>query len=97
MPDISKLPLGHVRSQVGLIAQDPILLSGSLRLNLDPEGQYTDDQLYDSLREVQLGNGQISGTASPEGNSSNEPAMTLDFEVNSGGDKSVFMLHGDSL
>jgi ABC-type multidrug transport system fused ATPase/permease subunit len=52
--DISEMPLSVVRSKLGIIAQDPILLSGTLRLNLDIEGKYTDDQLYDALHQVQL-------------------------------------------
>lgn len=39
---------------MGVIAQDPLLVSGTLRLNLDLEGQYTDDELRDVLRQVQL-------------------------------------------
>lgn len=52
--DISTIPLGAVRSKLGIIAQDPILLSGPLRLNLDIEGKYSDEQLYTALRQVQL-------------------------------------------
>lgn len=52
--DISTIPLGAVRSKLGIIAQDPVLLSGSLRLNLDIEGKYSDEQLYTALRQVQL-------------------------------------------
>lgn len=48
------LPLGILRSRMGIIAQDPILLSGSLRLNLDIEGHYTDEELNEALRQVQL-------------------------------------------
>ena len=54
MLDISTIPLGHVRTKIGLIAQDPILLSGSLRLNLDSEGNYEDEQLFDALHQVRL-------------------------------------------
>lgn len=39
---------------MGIIAQDPVLLSGSLRLNLDIKGKYSDQDLFDALREVQL-------------------------------------------
>lgn len=39
---------------MGIIAQDPVLLSGTLRLNLDIEGKYSDQDLFDALREVQL-------------------------------------------
>lgn len=52
--DIAHIPLGQVRSKLGIIAQDPILLSGTLRLNLDIESRYTDEQLYDALHQVQL-------------------------------------------
>lgn len=68
--DIMNLPLGMVRSNIGIIAQDPVLLSGTLRLNLDIEGHYTDDQLYHTLATVQLiktvqpQNGSNHGSAS---------------------------------
>lgn len=39
---------------MGIIAQDPILVSGTLRLNLDIEQQYSDDDLNEALRQVQL-------------------------------------------
>jgi hypothetical protein len=39
---------------MGIIAQDPVLLSGSLRLNLDIAGSYSDDELYHALHQVQL-------------------------------------------
>jgi ABC-type multidrug transport system fused ATPase/permease subunit len=52
--DISQMPLSQVRSKLGIIAQDPILLSGTLRLNLDIEGKFSNEQLYDSLHQVQL-------------------------------------------
>jgi hypothetical protein len=39
---------------MGIIAQDPILVSGTLRLNLDLEGQYSDQDLTQALRQVQL-------------------------------------------
>jgi hypothetical protein len=48
------MPLSQVRSKLGIIAQDPILLSGTLRLNLDIEGKFSNEQLYDSLHQVQL-------------------------------------------
>lgn len=39
---------------MGIIAQDPVLLSGSLRLNLDIEGTYDDQSLLQALHQVQL-------------------------------------------
>jgi ABC-type multidrug transport system fused ATPase/permease subunit len=52
--DISTINLSKLRSSLGIISQDPILLSGSLRLNLDIESQYSDADLYEALRQVQL-------------------------------------------
>ncbi|WVQ96554.1 hypothetical protein IAU59_003659 [Kwoniella sp. CBS 9459] len=84
--DIAQIPLGVVRSKLGIIAQDPILLSGSLRLNLDIEGRYTDAQLYDALHQVQLlkRNGSNSGTA-PQ----SEAASIASPDVAASGDDSV--------
>lgn len=39
---------------MGIIAQDPVLLSGTLRLNLDIEGSYDDPTLLHALHQVQL-------------------------------------------
>lgn len=35
--------------------QDPVLFSGSMRSNMDPWGRHTDAQLWQVLRQVQLG------------------------------------------
>jgi hypothetical protein len=39
---------------MGIIAQDPVLISGTLRLNLDLERKYSDEDLIHVLRQVQL-------------------------------------------
>lgn len=65
--DIANVPLGQVRSKLGIIAQDPILLSGTLRLNLDIEGRYSDDQLYEALHHVQLIERKTSPAPSEDG------------------------------
>ncbi|XP_068134048.1 ATP-binding cassette sub-family C member 9 isoform X2 [Hyperolius riggenbachi] len=54
--DISKLPLHTLRSRLSIILQDPILFSGSIRLNLDPECKCTDDRLWEALEIAQLKN-----------------------------------------
>jgi ABC-type multidrug transport system fused ATPase/permease subunit len=73
------VPLGQVRSNLGIIAQDPILLSGTLRHNLDLEGKYDDQALYDALRQVQLitsvdDPGSSSSSISDSGTTVVEPA-----------------------
>lgn len=52
--DISSLSLHELRSKLTIIPQDPTLFTGSLRFNLDPFDQYSDQQLIDSLIEVHL-------------------------------------------
>jgi ABC-type multidrug transport system fused ATPase/permease subunit len=52
--DISSLSLHELRSKLTIIPQDPTLFTGSLRFNLDPFDQYSDQQLIDSLSEVHL-------------------------------------------
>jgi ABC-type multidrug transport system fused ATPase/permease subunit len=34
--DIAQLPLSLLRSQIGIIPQDPVIFNGTLRFNLDP-------------------------------------------------------------
>ncbi|RSL63832.1 hypothetical protein CEP53_004278 [Fusarium sp. AF-6] len=52
--DISKVPLSDLRSRLSIIPQHPVLFSGTIRSNLDPFGQLTDVQLYESLARVGL-------------------------------------------
>ncbi|XP_015207586.1 ATP-binding cassette sub-family C member 9 isoform X2 [Lepisosteus oculatus] len=54
--DISKLPLHTLRSRLSIILQDPVLFSGSIRFNLDPERTCTDDRLWEALEIAQLKN-----------------------------------------
>uniref|UniRef100_A0A8C2GXN3 ATP-binding cassette, sub-family C (CFTR/MRP), member 9 n=1 Tax=Cyprinus carpio TaxID=7962 RepID=A0A8C2GXN3_CYPCA len=54
--DICKLPLQTLRSRLSIILQDPVLFSGSIRLNLDPERTCTDDRLWEALEIAQLKN-----------------------------------------
>ncbi|XP_040004068.1 ATP-binding cassette sub-family C member 9 isoform X1 [Xiphias gladius] len=54
--DICRLPLQTLRSRLSIILQDPVLFSGSIRFNLDPERTCTDDRLWEALEIAQLKN-----------------------------------------
>ncbi|KAI8848812.1 P-loop containing nucleoside triphosphate hydrolase protein [Chytridium lagenaria] len=52
--DITKIGLKTLRRGLQIIPQDPVLFSGTIRTNLDPDGQYDDGQLWDALDTVGL-------------------------------------------
>lgn len=52
--DISKLSLTALRSNISIIPQEPVLFSGTIRRNLDPFGEQTDDTLWDALRRSEI-------------------------------------------
>jgi len=52
--DIATLGLHKLRSRLTIIPQDPVLFSGSLRHNLDPFEQYSDEAVWSALRQSHL-------------------------------------------
>ncbi|XP_046739582.1 multidrug resistance-associated protein 1 isoform X10 [Diprion similis] len=52
--DVSQMGLHALRSRLTIIPQDPVLFSGTLRLNLDPFEQHTDDQVWKALEHAHL-------------------------------------------
>uniref|UniRef100_A0A8C4ECR4 Multidrug resistance-associated protein 1 n=1 Tax=Dicentrarchus labrax TaxID=13489 RepID=A0A8C4ECR4_DICLA len=47
--DIAQLGLHDLRSRITIIPQDPVLFSGSLRMNLDPFDSYSDEEIWRAL------------------------------------------------
>lgn len=53
--DIKNIPLDHLRSLIAIVPQEPIIFKGlSLRENLDPLEQYSNDTLWSMLDRVHL-------------------------------------------
>lgn len=52
--DIESMGLHDLRSKISIIPQEPVLFSGTMRYNLDPFDEYTDDKLWAALEEVKL-------------------------------------------
>ncbi|XAR52260.1 Xenobiotic-transporting ATPase [Bertholletia excelsa] len=52
--DISILGLHDLRSRFGIIPQDPTLFNGTVRYNLDPLSQHTDQEIWEILGKCQL-------------------------------------------
>ncbi|XP_076457523.1 multidrug resistance-associated protein 1-like isoform X2 [Babylonia areolata] len=52
--DISDIGLHDLRARLTVLPQDPVLFSGSLRFNLDPFDNFTDDHLWNTLEKAQL-------------------------------------------
>ncbi|XLT26519.1 hypothetical protein HN873_057811 [Arachis hypogaea] len=53
--NISSVGLHDLRSRLGIIPQDPTMFEGTVRNNLDPLEEYTDEQIWEALDKCQLG------------------------------------------
>lgn len=52
--DLSILGLHTFRQKISIIPQDPVLFVGTLRYNLDPFDEKTDDEIWSALQQVEL-------------------------------------------
>ncbi|CAG2108667.1 unnamed protein product, partial [Medioppia subpectinata] len=51
---VGGIGLRELRSKISIIPQDPVVFTGSVRKNLDPFGEYSDQYIWSALEEVQL-------------------------------------------
>ncbi|XP_075526507.1 ATP-binding cassette sub-family C member 2-like isoform X4 [Dermacentor variabilis] len=52
--DIASVPLPRLRTAITVIPQDPNLVRGTLRANLDPTQKHSDEELWQVLRQANL-------------------------------------------
>ncbi|XP_071477089.1 ATP-binding cassette sub-family C member 9-like [Diadema antillarum] len=52
--DIGQLPLASLRSRLAIIPQDPVLFTGTIRFNLDPEEKRSDMELWEAINIAQM-------------------------------------------
>ena len=50
--DISQIGLSKLRTNITIIPQDPTLMEGSLRFNIDPLNKHTDQEIENIMREI---------------------------------------------
>lgn len=52
--DTTTIPLGQLRRNISIIPQDPVVFAGTVRWNLDPLGEHTDNDLWSALAVAHL-------------------------------------------
>ncbi|XWS11330.1 hypothetical protein CRYUN_Cryun38cG0074500 [Craigia yunnanensis] len=71
--NISSIGLHDLRSRLSIFPQDPTMFEGTIRSNLDPLEEYTDQQIWEALDKCQLGDkvrrmeGKLDSTVNENG------------------------------
>jgi len=58
--DVLRIGLLELRSKLGIIPQSPVLFSGTIRSNIDPFNDYTDDQIWSALTKCGMRNAVLA-------------------------------------
>ncbi|KAL1409872.1 hypothetical protein Q8F55_003871 [Vanrija albida] len=70
--DITTIGVDDLRSRITYIPQDAVLFSGTVRDNLDPFGEHTDEELLEALARVNL----VTGGRTAAGTAAGTPAIS---------------------
>ncbi|KAJ3272856.1 hypothetical protein HDV01_005179 [Terramyces sp. JEL0728] len=80
--DVSKLGTHDLRSNLTIIPQDPVLFEGTLRSNLDPLDEHTDEAIWDALKHTHVLESLQTAEDAKEGEVA---TISLDSEVTENG------------
>ena len=85
--DISTIKLADLRSRLAIVPQDPVLFSGSIRSNLDPFDEYTDEDLLRALAQVHIDSQSANAASSTQQTNTLEDRTlgSLSFPIAEGG------------
>ncbi|KAM0262906.1 hypothetical protein ACHAQJ_001499 [Trichoderma viride] len=79
--DISKIDLYSLRSRLAIIPQDPVLFSGTIRSNLDPFNERTDEELREALHRVHLVDSQPATPANEPSSAAASAASPVNANI----------------
>ncbi len=71
--DVLRVGLRDLRSRIGIIPQNPVLFSGTIRSNIDPFGKFSNNEIWRALEQCRLKDsvesmpGQLDATVSEYG------------------------------
>ena len=52
--DVLRIGIRELRSRLGIIPQNPVLFSGTIRSNIDPFDEYSDEQIWNALDQCSM-------------------------------------------
>ena len=89
--DITSMGVDDLRSRITYIPQDAVLFSGTIKSNLDPFDEHSDEELYEALTRVNLG--PRSSPSTSRGVS--RQASHLDVANHEGSSANLTVIHPD--